>query len=48
LSQRLVPDRKCIGIFSRRIREHSAKVGFTKYAGRRNASQLTAEDLLAA
>jgi hypothetical protein len=37
-----------IGIFSPRIRGHYDKVGLTKYAGGRNASELTAEDLLAA
>jgi hypothetical protein len=46
--KRLVPNLEYIGIFSPRIREHYDKVGLTKYAGGRNASELTAEDLLAA
>jgi hypothetical protein len=46
--KRLVPNLEYIGIFSSRIREHYDKVGLTKYAGGRNASELTAEDLLAA
>jgi len=46
--KRLIPNLEYIGIFSPRIREHYAKVGLTKYAGGRNASELTAEDLLAA
>jgi hypothetical protein len=46
--RRLIPNLEYIGIFSPRIREHYAKVGLTKYAGGRNASELTAEDLLAA
>ncbi len=46
--RRLVPNLEYIGIFSPRIREHYDKVGLTKYAGGRNASELTAEDLLAA
>jgi hypothetical protein len=46
--KRLVPNLEYIGIFSPRIREHYAKVGLTKYAGGRNASELTEEDLLAA
>jgi hypothetical protein len=45
--KRLVPNLEYIGIFSPRIREHYDKVGLTKYAGGRNASELTAEDLLA-
>ena len=47
-SRRLVPNLEYIGIFSPRIRTHYDKVGLTQYAGGRNASQLTAEDLLAA
>ena len=46
--KRLVPNLEYIGIFSPRIRAHYDKVGLTKYAGGRNASELTAEDLLAA
>ncbi|MCJ7452655.1 MAG: ferritin-like domain-containing protein [Steroidobacteraceae bacterium] len=46
--RRLVPNLEYIGIFSPRIRAHYEKVGLTQYAGGRNASQLTAEDLLAA
>ena len=46
--RRLVPNLEYIGIFSPRIRTHYEKVGLTQYAGGRNASQLTAEDLLAA
>ena len=46
--KRLVPNLEYIGIFSPRIREHYDKVGLTRYAGGRNASELTAEDLLAA
>lgn len=46
--RRLVPNLEYIGIFSPRIRVHYEKVGLTQYAGGRNASQLTAEDLLAA
>jgi hypothetical protein len=46
--KRLVPNLEYIGIFSPRIREHYDRVGLTKYAGGRNASELTAEDLLAA
>ena len=46
--KRLVPNLEYIGIFSPRIREHYDKVGLTKYAGGRNASELTAEDLLVA
>ncbi|HQR49867.1 MAG TPA: ferritin-like domain-containing protein [Steroidobacteraceae bacterium] len=46
--RRLVPNLEYIGIFSPRIRSHYEKVGLTQYAGGRNASQLTAEDLLAA
>jgi hypothetical protein len=46
--KRLVPNLEYIGIFSPRIRQHYDKVGLTKYAGGRNASELTAEDLLAA
>jgi hypothetical protein len=45
--RRLVPNLEYIGIFSPRIREHYAKVGLTRFAGGRNASELTAEDLLA-
>jgi hypothetical protein len=46
--KRLVPNLEYIGIFSPRIREHYDRVGLTRYAGGRNASELTAEDLLAA
>jgi hypothetical protein len=46
--KRLVPNLEYIGIFSPRIRAHYDKVGLTQYAGGRNASELTAEDLLAA
>ncbi|MGB5103088.1 MAG: ferritin-like domain-containing protein [Steroidobacteraceae bacterium] len=46
--KRLVPNLEYIGIFSPRIRAHYDRVGLTKYAGGRNASELTAEDLLAA
>ncbi len=46
--RRLVPNLEYIGIFSPRIRTHYETVGLTQYAGGRNASQLTAEDLLAA
>jgi len=46
--KRLVPNLEYIGIFSPRIRTHYDKVGLTQYAGGRNASELTAEDLLAA
>lgn len=46
--RRLVPNLEYIGIFSPRIRAHYEKVGLTQYAGGRNASQLTADDLLAA
>lgn len=46
--KRLVPNLEYIGIFSPRIREQYDKVGLTRYAGGRNASELTAEDLLAA
>jgi hypothetical protein len=46
--RRLVPNLEYIGIFSPRIRTHYEKVGLTQYAGGRNASQLSAEDLLAA
>jgi hypothetical protein len=46
--KRLVPNLEYIGIFSPRIREYYDKVGLTKYAGGRNASELTAEDLLVA
>jgi len=46
--RRLIPNLEYIGIFSPRIRSHYEKVGLTQYAGGRNASQLTAEDLLAA
>jgi hypothetical protein len=46
--KRLVPNLEYIGIFSPRIRAHYDKVGLTRYAGGRNASELTAEDLLAA
>ena len=46
--RRLVPNLEYIGIFSPRIRAHYDKVGLTQYAGGRNASELTAEDLLAA
>jgi hypothetical protein len=46
--RRLIPNLEYIGIFSPRIRAHYEKVGLTQYAGGRNASQLTAEDLLAA
>jgi hypothetical protein len=46
--RRLVPNLEYIGIFSPRIRALYEKVGLTRYAGGRNASQLTAEDLLAA
>jgi hypothetical protein len=46
--KRLVPNLEYIGIFSPRIREHYDKVGLTRYAGGRNASELTADDLLAA
>jgi hypothetical protein len=46
--RRLIPSLEFIGIFSPRIRAHYDKVGQTHYAGGRNASELTAEDLLAA
>jgi hypothetical protein len=46
--KRLIPNLEYIGIFSPRIRAHYDKVGLTQYAGGRNASELTAEDLLAA
>jgi hypothetical protein len=46
--RRLIPNLEYIGIFSPRIRAHYEKVGLTQYAGGRNASELTAEDLLAA
>jgi hypothetical protein len=46
--KRLVPNLEYIGIFSPRIREHYDRVGLTRYAGGRNASELTAEDLLTA
>ncbi len=46
--RRLVPNLEYIGIFSPRIRKAYDSVGLTQYAGGRNASQLTAEDLLAA
>jgi hypothetical protein len=46
--RRLIPNLEYIGIFSPRVRVHYEKVGLTQYAGGRNASQLTAEDLLAA
>jgi hypothetical protein len=46
--KRLIPNLEYIGIFSPRIREHYERVGLTRFAGGRNASELTAEDLLAA
>jgi len=46
--KRLIPNLEYIGIFSPRIREHYDRVGLTRFAGGRNASELTAEDLLAA
>jgi hypothetical protein len=46
--KRLVPNLEYIGIFSPRIRAHYDRVGLTRFAGGRNASELTAEDLLAA
>lgn len=46
--KRLVPNLEYIGLFSPRIRAHYEKVGLTRYAGGRNASELTAEDLLTA
>jgi hypothetical protein len=46
--RRLVPNLEYIGIFSPRIRKAYDRVGLTQYAGGRNASELTAEDLLAA
>jgi hypothetical protein len=46
--KRLVPNLEYIGVFSPRIRAHYDKVGLTKFAGGRNASELTADDLLAA
>jgi len=46
--RRLVPNLEYIGIFSPRIRKSYDRVGLTQYAGGRNASELTAEDLLAA
>jgi len=45
--RRLVPNLEYIGIFSPRIRAHYETVGLTQYAGGRNASELTTEDLLA-
>jgi hypothetical protein len=46
--KRLVPNLEYIGVFSPRIRAHYDKVGLTKFAGGRNASELTADDLLVA
>jgi hypothetical protein len=46
--KRLVPNLEYIGIFSPRIRQHYEKVGLTRFAGGRNAAELTADDLLAA
>ena len=46
--KRLVPNLEYIGLFSPRIRAHYEKVGLTRYAGGRNASELSAEDLLTA
>jgi hypothetical protein len=44
--KRLIPNLEYIGLFSPRIRRHYEKAGLLEFAGGRNASQLTAEDLL--
>jgi hypothetical protein len=44
--RRLIPNLEYIGLFSPRIQKHYAKAGLHEFAGGRNASELTAEDLL--
>lgn len=46
--KRLIPNLEYIGLFSPRIQKHYEKAGLMEFAGGRNASELTAEDLLAA
>jgi hypothetical protein len=44
--KRLIPNLEYIGLFSPRIQKHYEKAGLMEFAGGRNASELTAEDLL--
>ncbi len=45
--QRLMPNLQYIGLMSDRIRQHYEKAGLTGFLGGRNATELSAEDLLA-
>ena len=45
--KRLIPNLEYIGLFSPRIQKHYEKAGLMEFAGGRNASELTADDLLA-
>jgi hypothetical protein len=45
--KRLIPNLEYIGLFSPRIQKHYEKAGLMEFAVGRNASELTAEDLLA-
>ncbi|HXC50221.1 MAG TPA: ferritin-like domain-containing protein [Candidatus Limnocylindrales bacterium] len=44
--KRLIPNLEYIGLYSPRIRAHYERAGLAEYAGGRNASELTAEDML--
>ncbi|SFF53316.1 hypothetical protein SAMN04488120_10776 [Fontimonas thermophila] len=43
---RLIPNLEYIGLMSERIKAHYAKAGLTSFLGGKNATQLSAEDLL--